>query len=519
MTAAVEQSRQVHDFLLSPHAYPESTKHVEVKETHISWIYLTDRHVYKQKKPVTFEFLDFSTLQKRKHFCEQEVELNRRMSPDVYLGVVPVSRQNDDHYQLKSGDNIVEWLVKMTRLDDACTLESYIQTETLTSEQVQRLSRHLTSFYSAQAPVMLRSGDFLQNLHRHVMANRNDLLISLPKSEALVRYLTNAQLRCTALASECFVQRVADGRVVDGHGDLRPEHVYFRRGKPVVIDCIEFNAEYRQNDVIDDLAFLAMECDRLGNQLVGESILTTYQANSSDDCPNFLTAFYKCYRACVRAKVAALRATQSSGELQVQLRELAREYLQLAKSYSAEFSPRLVITVGGLSGTGKSTVARAIHDTFSAELLQTDLIRQELFDPGRNGKYSQAGRERVYKEMFARIPSCLESSPTVILDGTFPTRQLRQIAADLAKAQGARFLQIQCECPAQIAESRIVERQNLGLDASEADPQVLANQRKCYEDPLKSEPLLNVDTTQDMVDQAHVIASFLRSSTENCYVH
>jgi len=509
MTTAVGHSKAVHEFLLSTQAYPEQTSNVELKETHISWVYLTDRYVYKQKKPVQFEFLDFSTLELRKKFCEQEVALNQRFSPEVYLGVVPVS-VNSAGYQLKPGANVVEWLVKMKRLDETTTLENLIQNEQLTRTQIKRLSERLTDFYTGQAPAMLRSNDFLQSLRHNILANRNDLLIALPQKEALVQFVTNAQLRCFSLEAEAFVQRVADGRVVDGHGDLRPEHIYYRLGKPVIIDCIEFNEEYRTNDVIDELAFLAMACDRLGNHEVGKSI--EQLMSSSEDSQPFLAFFYKCYRACVRAKVAALRATQSVGEAQAQSKQLAQEYLELARSYAERIGPKLVIMVGGLSGTGKSTLAGALRDALSAELMQTDVIRKELFQPNSpNGKYTAEGRERVYDNMVARIKNSLQHSPTLVLDGTFSRQAIRRQVEKFAGEQNARVLQVQCECPRQVAASRVAKRSIEGTDASEATQNMLDWQADDYEPPTQGSECIRVDTTTPQSEHLDRITAKLRS--------
>lgn len=511
MTTAVGHSKAVHEFLLSTQAYPDRPSHVELKETHISWVYLTDRFVYKQKKPVQFQFLDFSTLELRKQFCEQEVALNQRFSPEIYLGVVPVSLVAG-HYQLKSGANAVEWLVKMKKLDENNTLENLIRTQQLTPRQIKRLAERLTDFYTGQAPAMLRSNDFVQNLRNHIQANRNDLLIALPQHESLIQFVTNAQLRCLSLETDAFVQRVADGRVVDGHGDLRPEHIYYRRGQPAIIDCIEFNEEYRTNDVIDELAFLAMECDRLGNHDIGQSIEQAYLKSSSDDSQPFLANFYKCYRACVRAKVAALRANQSANNAQAQARQLAQEYLQLARNYAEKMGPKLVIMVGGLSGTGKSTLASALRDVLSAELLQTDVIRQELFQPDSpNGKYTAEGRQRVYDGMVSRIESSLQHSPTVILDGTFSRQATRRKVQKIAKDQNARVLQIQCECPRRLAASRVAQRSVKGADASEATPNMLDWQAGDYEPPTQDSECIHVDTTTPPSEYLDAVTARLRS--------
>lgn len=496
MVTLLDHSNRIHEYLLAPSAYPDKPTQIEVKETHISWVYLTDRHAYKQKKPVAFEFLDFSTLDRRKHFCEQEVMLNRRFSPEVYLGVVPVSCDSTGEYRLAPGKDVVEWLVKMRRLDETSTLENLIVSNQLTEQRVEQLSKCLTGFYSTQAPAMAVSDEFLARLRHHVLANCNDLMISLTGAEDSIQFSTNAQLRYLTLESDYFVQRVADGRVVDGHGDLRPDHIYFQWARPLIIDCIEFNSEYRINDVVDELAFLSMECDRLGNHEVGRALLASYLRSGNDDPRPALSTFYKSYRACVRSKVAALRAAQSVGKEKTRPLQRSRGYLELAMRYAVDLGSKLVIMVGGLSGTGKSTLAAALQEPLSANMLQTDVVRKDIFaQDSANGKYTRKGRKRVYDVMIGQMKDALSRSPTLILDGTFSSAEIRNAVCDQATKLGAKVLQIQCECPVKEARRRAVQRLGKSNSDSEATPDLLAAQRKDYEPIANPVPLLAVDTT------------------------
>lgn len=511
MTTVLDHPNRVHEFLLSPSAFPETSSTVELRETHISWVYLTDRYAYKQKKPVSFEFLDFSTLDRRKRFCEQEVMLNRRLAPEVYLDVVPVACDTAGNYGLKQGANIVEWLVRMTRLNETDTLQNLIHNGRLSAEHVTQLCKRLTNFYSAQAPAMVRSTEFLQRLKHHILANRNDLLISLTGADDLIQFATNSQLRCLSLEADYFVQRVADGRVVDGHGDLRPEHVYFLRSKPLVIDCIEFNSEYRTNDVVDELAFLSIECDRLGNSEVGNSLLSTYFRDGGDQPREFLTEFYKSYRACVRAKVASLRATQSAKDARATASQKGRSYIELARQYAEKLGGRVVIMVGGLSGTGKSTLATALQASLAAELLQTDVIRQDLYAEGsENGKYTRAGRKRVYDVMIKRMKDAFSRSPTLILDGTFSTAECRRAVCEEARKLSAPVLQVQCECPPHDAMERITNRLAEGRSKSEASPSVYSAQQHDYEPVTNAEPLQTVDTTKGLSNNKEQVLAGIR---------
>lgn len=504
-------SRRVRDFLLTRDAYPNQPKSVELKETHISWVYLTDRYVYKQKKPVKFEFLDFSTVTRRKNYCEREVVLNRRFSNRVYLGIVPVCMDSNGELSLNGSGTPVEWLVHMKRLDDSTTLESRLRDRTLQKSELDSLAQYLVRMYAALAPAMQRSETHVEELKRHVESNCRDLLnLNLTSDDELaIRYATDAQLRCLSIHYENFLRRVADGRVVDGHGDLRPEHIYLQRNQPLIIDCLEFNAAYRTNDVVDELAFLAMECERWGEFPFTETLFSSYRDIASDRFPEFLPDFYKCYRACVRAKVAALRARQSHASERQQQAKLCSQYLDLAKGYATRLSRPMVVLVGGISGSGKSTLAHALFEAISGRLLQTDLLRQQ-FSPEGSGKYDLAKRSAVYQAMASQIPELLNSTPTLILDGTFAKREFRELMIEAIGAS-AEVLQVQLDCPTQLAEARVTRRLREEQDASEATPSLIEGQHADYEPPPENYPVLSVDASMDTADQVALVMDTLRN--------
>lgn len=498
LAAPLDLSSKVHEFLSRADSYSDRPSRVEVKETHISWVYLTDRFAYKQKKPVAFEFLDFSELSQRKFYCDQELKLNRRFSPNVYLRTVPVWVDATGKPSLKRGHEIVEWLVKMVRLDESMTLQSLLEQRRMTPQRIAALSKRLVEIYAEQAPAIMRSDDYLLNLRAHVLANAADLLLAFPRQEAFIQYITNTQLQALTLYSEDFRHRVADGRVVDGHGDLRPEHIYFQRDQPQLIDCVEFSSEYRTNDVVDEVSFLAMECDRLGRPSVGEAILNDYFASTTDRCLASMIAFFKCYRACVRAKVAALRSMQGAEKSQVYFwKVLAQSYLDLAQEYTADISQKTILVVGGLSGAGKSTLASQLRDQFAAQLLQTDRVRNDVFSPATvaEEKYTDASRRNIYRELLDRATSAFKLSPTVILDGTFAQQDIRHSVVDVASVEGAQVVQIQCECPVAVAKERIAKRLAEVSSDSEATPALVDEQIAQYEPPLESFPTIHVDTT------------------------
>ena len=297
---------------------------------------------------------------------------------------------------------------------------------------------------------------------------------------------------------------MAAGRVVEGHGDLRPEHVCCT-DSPVVFDCIEFSQDFRQLDMADEWSFLAMECDALGAPGVSAHLIGQYRTLLEDAPPEQLWAFYQSYRACVRGKVAALRADQLKGDEYESATGGANRYLQLADGYLQRWQRPLVLLVGGLSGTGKSTLARAVADALGAELLRTDVLRQELFPAGASpeaGVYEPANRQRVYDALFARARALVaDERVSVVLDGTFASAAAVGQAHALAQQLQAPFLAVECVCPAEVAMERIGRRLAAGKDASEARPELHLEQRARWQAwPASANPL-QVDTVAELGQQ------------------
>ncbi len=376
-------------------SYPERTSGVLLRETHISCVFLTDRHAYKLKKPVAFEFLDFRSLESRRRACEEEVRLNRRLARDVYLGVVPITRNAEGRLRLDaeptaegaspSGTVAVDWLVKMRRLPDDRMLDQLIQSGRLEEAQIDGLATKLIAFYRQAPPLAIEPDRYRAEIECHLRANRAELLAAehrLPA--ATVRRVHTAQLLLLAAMPEMLDARVRDGRVIDGHGDLRPEHVCLT-DEPVVFDCLEFSPELRHLDVLDELGFFAMECDFLEAPQVGERVLERYCQETGDRPPDPLRWFYQSYRACVRAKVAALRARQVAGSAAVGGRDHALRYLTLADGYARRVAPPFVIIVRGPSGSGKTTLAALLAEGLAVARLGTDDVRREMFGQSVGG--------------------------------------------------------------------------------------------------------------------------------------
>lgn len=320
-------------FLSQPGSYGLPAGDVVRHETHMSWVFLAGDEAYKLKKPVRFPYLDFSTLSRREQACRAELALNRRLAPDVYETVKPVVHTSHglaigDPFD--ESDEIVDWLVVMRRLDAGGTLERAIETRSLRVWQLDHLLSMLAAFYRHATPVLITPESHLRSWHQSLAFNRRVLLdarLDLPAG--LVRQVTRIQSRFLAKRSALVASRVRGRHIVDGHGDLRPEHIWL--GDQVrVIDCLEFNAGLRAVDPFDEIAFLCLECERLGCAWAAEHIRRRARHMLPDGLPDELFAFYRAHRATLRARLSAAHLLEPNPRTPEKWRRLTRAYLQLA---------------------------------------------------------------------------------------------------------------------------------------------------------------------------------------------
>ncbi|WP_237059922.1 hypothetical protein [Microbulbifer sediminum] len=321
-------------FLLATDSYSEPTSGVDLVETHMARVFLTDHHVYKMKKPVSGDYLDFSSLSLREADCREELRLNRRLTTGVYLAVVPLCQRADGQLLPLDGDcngQVVEWLVKMRRLPEAQNL--VVRSGAVTGDELAPLVQRLCDFYRSARPLAVDPAAYVTGLREHVEQRRSALLapelgLNAAGIHAVADFLvTFSQREATLLA-----QRAVDGRIVEGHGDLRPEHC-FLTDPPQIIDCLEFNRELRCIDPLDELGYLALECELLGRRDLGEGILATYRRACADPAPAPLEYFYKAYRALVRAQLAAAHLQDGEVAEPQKWRDRAGRYLDAARHY------------------------------------------------------------------------------------------------------------------------------------------------------------------------------------------
>ena len=503
-------------WLRMPTAYPHRPTHVDVVETHISVILIAGQFVYKLKRPVKYDFLDFTSLERRKLACHEEVRLNRRLAPDYYLGVVPITRESDGSFRLQGVGTVIDWLVHMRRLPIEQALDVLLRRGELGREHIDRLARVLSDFYRKLEPLPLTVDEYRNRYIAHVQGNLRELLaISHHCPENIVRRIHSFQLQLLHLRPEMFDNRVLNGHIIDGHGDLRPEHICF--SKPLAIfDCIEFSPDFRRIDMADDIAFLASECDCLGAEWVGSQLFQSLESLSDDHPPEMLFDFYKSYRACVRAKVKALRSDQSTDKESENASVAVGNYLTRADGYVRKWARPLVLVVGGLSGTGKSTLATELASMLGCELLQTDAIRNALFGKSdkpvmfERGNYARESRQRVYAEMFRRAQALHEDGLSVILDGTFSTTASLRDAHQIISDSRLVFFAIECFCAPTIADERMASRLVDGTHSSEMRPELSDQQTKSWEPWPKDLSQCRINTEQPLdIQIAKAIASLV----------
>jgi aminoglycoside phosphotransferase family enzyme/predicted kinase len=497
--------------LSNPDFYPHPVSTIQVEETHISKVFLTGDFVYKIKKPVNFGFLDFSTLEKRHHYCKQEVVLNRRLSKEVYLEVVTITREGMG-YTLHGSGEPVEYAVKMRQLPRKRTMLELLRRGELSPDMVEELAQVMTRFYQTTkgGPEIDKMGsreliwvnieeDFVQT-SPFVPAILDRTKFSVMHRK--VRAFLNKQ-------SVLFDRRRERGCIRDCHGDLRLGHIYFVDSVQI-IDCIEFSDRLRYGDVASDLAFLAMDLDYTGFPGVAQTLITSY-ARLADDPEIFLVLdFYKCYRAHVRCKVECLR--YRGGDLPAQeggvAKKRAQSYFELAYRYAENFSRQTTWIVCGLSCSGKSTVAAELAGRLNIRCHNSDVVRKKLFGlspeepvvvPFGTSIYGVAATEKTYEQLIIEARKDLSRGRSVVLDGTFGRLQQRVLARKLAEEMGANVIFIECRCAKSLLRQRLSARQE-EKSVSDARLQHLEEQSRAFEplDELTDSVHLPINTEQSL---------------------
>jgi aminoglycoside phosphotransferase family enzyme/predicted kinase len=434
-------------------------------ETHIGVVFLIGDRAYKLKKPVSLGFLDFTTRESRQAVCRREVDLNRRIAPDVYLGVADVSGPDG---------TLCDHLVVMRRMPVARRLSSLLGAGVPVDDQVRHLARLLAAFHATanRGPAISAEGSrdailgrwtqsFAQVRPYHGTALDADLAVEIER--LTVAFLAGRQ--------PLFQERIAAGRVIDGHGDLLADDIFCLDDGPRALDCIEFDDRLRWLDGLDDVAFLAMDLERLGELRLAQLFLDWYAEFAADPAPAALRHHYIAYRAFVRAKVACMRHAQGDHAAASD----AGQHAELAARHLRSGAVGLVL-VGGLPGTGKSTLAGKLADSFGAVLLASDRIRKELAGLAAEtsaaasyaeGIYRPEWTERTYAELLSRARRLLDRGEKVVMDASWSQAMYRDAARAVATGTHSGLVELRCEAAPEVAAARLRGRAHGASDADE----------------------------------------------------
>lgn len=324
--------------LKQPGTYPDNPRHIEARETHKSWVFLTDTNAYKLKKPILFNAVNFTSLEARRQNCLEEVRLNRRLATDIYLGVVPLTLGNHGKMVVAGTGTVIEWLVNMRRLPDDRILEQILHRGEVTDHQLRSIANVLSRFYASSSPAITDPSEYRSILASEIRVNLDAFSViggQHGNLSAIALRCGNWLNEMLESRSECFERRVRQGKIVEYHGDLRPAHICLLDDGPVFFDCLEFDRRLRLGDPVDELGFLSLECERLGLSPVGWPLLDEYQRVTGDAFPGWLNCFYRVYRATIWARLAFWR-NQGNEDQDSKWIDRAREYLRLADRYSRE---------------------------------------------------------------------------------------------------------------------------------------------------------------------------------------
>jgi len=520
---------QLIEELGQPRAYRARVEAVEVRQTHISVVFLAGAYAYKIKKPVNLGFLDFSALQKRRHFCHEEVRLNRRLAPSVYLGVVPVSR-DDTGVRMEGEGEAIEWAVKMERLPDQSTLRALLECQKVRADFIPDLARRIAAFHA-----LAERGKHVASYGRfEVVAGNARENFDQSESQVGAAVSRSAFDRLRFLTEEALDRhrglidlRADRGLPCDTHGDLRLDHIYLLPGRAppddlAIIDCIEFNERFRFADPVADIAFLVMDLLFHGHKDVARTLAEEYFRAAGDDEGRELLPFYVAYRSAVRGKVRGFESREKEVRESERGAALARArghwLMALAELETPARRPCLLL-IGGLPGTGKSTLARALSERAGFSLIRSDVVRKQLArltpeESARSsyaeGIYTPEWTDRTYAECLAGAEQMLVEGKRVIIDASFGSDQKRRDFLELAERLRLARLFMICRTDMDTMRKRLSARRG---DASDADGSIAPAAAERWEPvgPLTSQLAREVSTSGP---PEHPLAQALQSLRE-----
>ena len=488
VSAPMPSSKEVCDALRRPESYPHRPAEVEVRETHISWVFLAGERAYKLKKPLVLDFLDYGTPERRWAMCEEEVRLNRRLASGTYLGVRGVAL-GDGGAELIAADDAraIDFVVEMRRYEEDHTLAARLKRGELAEDQVRAIGCMLARFHDRARRVTDPGGPVLA-VERRFERNLHELLASVEQRGEIERVQALERFAHAYITGHArtLQTRASRGLVREGHGDLRAEHVLLD-GEVQIVDCVEFDRSLRELDVADDLAFLVFDLAAHGGERFGEVLVQAYRDAGGDPGDDSLIAFYAAYRALVRAKVALVRAAQlpaTSGQRGGDS-ACARDLILLAERFAWQARLPLLIVVCGVPASGKSQLAGALAELAGLPHLSSDLTRKRLTRIRSTQRapaesYSSQWNARTYTELARRAGRAVATGGGAIVDATFRHLADRQTFAS-ALGAAVPLLFIECQAPRAVLAERAARRERDPGRVSDADAAVVRRELESWE--------------------------------------
>ena len=516
--------------LLLPSAYDHPVERVELIQTHISYVLLAGAFAYKVKKPLDLHFLDYSTLERRRLMCEEEVRLNRRLCAEAYVGVPAIVRDGDA-YRIGGPGEAVEYAVKMHRMPRERMLPDLLARGEATQTHVRSLARRIAAFHRDAATddriTRFGSVETLQSIWEENFEQTESHVgdtITAAQRDGIRAYVERFLRNNAALIDE----RARAGRIRDCHGDLRADAVVIHEdGSICVMDCIEFSDRIRCSDVASDIGFLAMDFEFRGRADLADELLAAYLGEAPDATLPLVLDLYRCHRAYVRGKVDGMQLDEPEvpEEQRRTARARAQAYFSLAHRYATASYPRTLVMMIGLSGSGKSYVADAIACRIGAAVVSSDVVRRETEAveapprpgvPYSSGGYSPEARARVYDEMHRQTALHLAQGRSVVLDATHISRGDRLAARRLARDPGARFLAVHVIADETLVRARLDERATAGEVVSDARWGVYVGQRDRFEPPdeLAERELVRIDSGRPLHENVVEVLKRIASAAE-----
>ena len=481
--------------MMQPDFYPHSTGRIELLQTHISYVFIAGDFVYKVKKPFNLGFLDFTSLDRRKYYCREELRLNRRLAPDTYLDVVEIFENDDGRIVLGKGDRVIEYAVKMKILPRDRMLKVLLSQGKVDQAVMKAIARKLVDFHEkAETGGEIDEIGGIETIRRNHDDNfiETEYFIDATIPECQYRFIKSYVVNFIERNESLFRKRVADHRIRNCHGDLHLEHICVTDSDIVIFDCIEFEKRFRYNDIAAEVAFLAMDLENNGYRDCEETFVDAYIQYSQDSEIRLLLNFYKCYYAYVRGKVTSLKLGNSEMDQheQGETKKGASQYFDLAYTFAARLEKPALILMAGLMGTGKSNLAKRIASRLGAFIIQTDTIRKEIlnipptdhhYEAFGNGIYASDMTQLTYEKAVEVASEKLKEGKPVIIDASFKNRNERARASEVAKKLGSDFFVIECVCREDIIKQRLESRISEKGEASDGRWEIFQAQKETFE--------------------------------------